>query len=282
MKKKRTAVVVNPRKEQAEKLAEEIGRELAARDLETEYFSSEEKPRLSRDQGYILAFSLGGDGTALFAARNFSPRGVPILPINLGTLGFIAGVDPRDWKQVFTRWLEGTTTLSRRLMLQVAVERRGEDLFTCLCLNEAVISATENGRMIRLEVRSGDLSLGQYRADGLITATPTGSTAYSLAAGGPLLDPEVEAFILTPICPFGLSYRPLVLPAEEPLTLRVEEGQRSGVLLTADGREKRALEPGEVVHIRKAPLPCVLAASERRGFYQALGTKLSWRGGPHA
>jgi NAD+ kinase len=233
-------------------------------------------------EGLDLVFSLGGDGTVLYMARMVSPRNIPIIPVNLGTFGFIAAVRPREWEPVFLRHLEGKAALSRRLMLSIRVERGGSPVFRSVCLNDAVISASGIAKIIRLNLfsESEDIELGNYLSDGLILATPTGSTAYSVAAGGPILDPELEALIVNPICPFTLSNRPLVLPAAETLIVRLEEEQRSGVLLTVDGQETAKLLPGDCVHIRKAPYTADLIASGREDFYRALKSKLNWAGGP--
>jgi NAD+ kinase len=209
-----------------------------------------------------------------------APLGVPVFPINLGTLGFIAEVDPRNWREEFDRWAAGTGNFSRRFMLEVRLERRGGEAFREFCLNDVVISASGIAKIIRLEVNSAYMKLGRYRSDGLIAATPTGSTAYSMAAGGPILDPELEALIINPICPFTLSHRPMVLPGREPVVIGVEEEQRSGVLLTVDGQVTETLEEGDLIRLGKAPFSVHLIASERAGFYRALRTKLSWSGGP--
>jgi NAD+ kinase len=183
--------------------------------------------------------------------------------------------------EVFNRWAGGTGIVSRRLMLDVRLERKGGEVFHERCLNDVVVSASGIAKIIGLEVNSAYMHLGRYRSDGLIAATPTGSTAYSLAAGGPILDPELEALIINPICPFTLSHRPMVLPAREPVTIGVEEGQRSGVLLTVDGQVTEPLEEGDRIHLERASCNALLIASERAGFYKALRTKLSWSGGPH-
>jgi NAD+ kinase len=170
------------------------------------------------------------------------------------------------------------------------VDRRGTSAVSAHCLNDAVISASGIAKIIRLELSfsSGGaggetMGLGRYRSDGLIVATPTGSTAYSVAAGGPILDPEIDALIINPICPFTLSNRPVVVPARETVIVEVEAEQRSGVLLTVDGQRIFPLEPGDRVFIRKAPYEAKIIAAERQGFYRALRTKLNWSGGsPHA
>jgi NAD+ kinase len=241
-----------------------------------------------------LAFSLGGDGTVLYAARIAAPRGLPILPINAGTLGFIAAVRPGDWPRVFQDWLAGKAGISRRLMLEAVVERRGGTLRPRVFLNEAVIAASGIAKIIRLRVESEIpapheyLRLGHYRSDGLIVATPTGSTAYSVAAGGPILDPEVEALIINPIFPFTLSNRPMVIPANEGVIVTVEpergpnrsftDQSAGGVLLTLDGQLMEPLEPGDRVLIRRANCQAQLIACGREAFYKALRTKLNWPG----
>jgi NAD+ kinase len=280
---KRVLLFVNPRKNNTVNLAEEIRKELEGRDVEVQSFSLEDGGPELRGP-YDLAFSLGGDGTVLYAARAMAPLGVPIIPVNLGTLGFIAEVPPEDWAAVLDQWLAGRAGLSRRLMLEVAVERRGKPAAAAACLNDAVVSASGIAKLIRFQVYSEALEshelirLGQYRSDGLIAATPTGSTAYSMAAGGPILDPELEALIINPVCPFTLSHRSLVLPAGEPVSVHIDEEQRSGVLLTVDGQITVPLEPGDRINIRRAPYYARLVYSERNTFYRALSAKLNWSG----
>jgi NAD+ kinase len=272
---------INPKKENAQTLAAEITRELGQRNIKADTFTFKKNNRIKPNKVYDIAFSLGGDGTVLFVARLMAPLGVPVFPINLGTLGFIAAVHPEDWVKVFDLWRSNEACLSKRLMLEARVVRKGKDIFRLNCLNDIVISSSGNAKIIRLHVfscakESGELmSLGQYRSDGLIMATPTGSTAYSVAAGGPILDPEMEAFILNPVCPFTLSYRPMVLPATETLMVEVEEGQRSDVLLTVDGQETKPLKQGDRVFVSQTR-QAILIASDRSVFYNALKTKLSW------
>jgi NAD+ kinase len=167
-------------------------------------------------------------------------------------------------------------------MLEISVEREGKIVFKDLCLNEMVVSADGIAKVIRLHVESEYMRLGKYRSDGLIIATPTGSTAYSVSAGGPILDPEMSALIINPICPFTLSNRPLVVPSREALVVEVEKEQRSAVVLTLDGQITEHLEPCDRIYIKQAPFEVQLIASDRVMFYKALRTKLSWGGGPDA
>jgi NAD+ kinase len=278
---------INLKKNNARLLAEEIAGELAKQNIESAFFTFEGKADFAViAETCDIAFSLGGDGTVLYAARAASPAGVPVFPINLGTLGFIAAVHPENWKETFSLWLAGKAKISRRLMLEVVIERQGREVFRGPCLNDAVISASGIAKLIRLKVYAGDgdecMNLGQYRSDGLIVATPTGSTGYSVAAGGPILDPQMEALILNPICPFTLSNRPIVLPAGERVLIEVEKDQRSGVLLTVDGQITFPLEPEDAISISRFQKPAMLIASDRGVFYHALKTKLSWMGAPNA
>jgi NAD+ kinase len=279
---KQALLFMNLQKVSAQGLADEITEVLGRKTIEVRSCTFENWSGLEVKGGCDIAFTLGGDGTVLYAARAMAPRGVPILPINLGTLGFIAAVPPAEWAAVYDRWAEGKVGCSRRLMLEVTVERRGRTVTQGSCLNDVVISASGIAKVIRLHVKSASMRLGQYRSDGLIVATPTGSTAYSVSAGGPILDPEMEAIIINPICPFTLSNRPIVIPAWEVLWVDVEREQRSGVLLTLDGQITEPLEPGDRISIRQAPYEAQLIASDRSMFYEALRTKLSWSGGPDA
>ncbi|MDR2343355.1 MAG: NAD(+)/NADH kinase [Spirochaetaceae bacterium] len=226
--------------------------------------------------GFDVAFSLGGDGTVLFAARKMAVFGTPIIPLNLGTIGFIASVNPSRWLDVFSGWREGKLPVSERLMLDVKVERDGRAVFKLTGLNDAVISASGIAKTIWLDAWTENTHIGSYRSDGLIAATPTGSTAYSSSAGGPIIDPEIEAVILNPICPFSMLYRPIVLPAERPVTIKIGTEQRSGVLLTIDGQVTESLEPGDLVVIMRSVNKARLVACDRAAFYNALHSKLAW------
>jgi NAD+ kinase len=287
---KKALLFINLHKNDAKALGEQIRAELEKRGVAVVFFTFENSAVFRQEDGYDLAFSLGGDGTVLYAARAMAPLGVPIIPVNLGTLGFIASVQPEKWRDVFDKWLAGEVPLSRRFMLEVAVERRGKRLVLGSCLNDAVISALGIAKIIRLKVESvlppspesGEkpeyVQMGQYHSDGLIVATPTGSTAYSVASGGPILEPEMDAIIINPICPFTLSNRPIVLPSRETVIVEVEEGQRSGVLLTIDGQVTEPLEPGDRIYLKQASFEALLVASGRLAFYNALRTKLAWSG----
>jgi len=229
-----------------------------------------------------FAISLGGDGTVLSTARMLSRFGVPIFPVNLGSFGFITEVGAEDWREDLSQFLEGKLPVFGRLMFQVQVLRKELVVFQESALNEAVISGGGISKLLRLNVSLRNGSLGLYRADGMIIATPTGSTAYSLAAGGPILQPELEAIILNPICPFTLSHRPIVLPGWEEVCVRVDEGQRTSVILTIDGQLDFPLLEGDDIRVSAAPFKAQILCSHKRSFYEVLKHKLNWSGGPDA
>jgi len=308
---KKAVLFVNDLKKHAADLAVKIRDDLRGLSVEAEIFSYNRKPESPPgravnkpsacaglffetlpEKKWDIAFSLGGDGTVLYAARCLSPAGVPILPVNLGTLGFIAEVEKDDWLDVYKRWEEGSLSVSKRCMLEVFVIRNSKVFARNIFLNDAVVSASGIAKLISLDVHissgkisfndekiisdSDLISLGLFRCDGLIFSTPTGSTAYSMAAGGPILDPELEAVIINPICPFALSNRPFVLPSYHSLFITVEKQQRSNVLLTVDGQDAFDLECDDRVIIQQAPNPALLVLPGKHTYYSALRNKLFW------
>ena len=280
----RVALLVNTKKREARDLCDEIIEELNSLGIETDMHPVGVKPDPVSEDDYDIAICLGGDGTVLSAAITVSPLGIPVFAVNLGTFGFIAGVQPWEWRKVFKQCLDGKAPFSRRLMLDIRVERSGGVVFRGCCLNDAVITAEGIPAIINLHLSSSEtgskdlIRLGSYHSDGLIVSTPTGSTAHSAAAGGPIVDPELEAMILNPICPFTLIHRPMILPAMETIMVEVDEEQRSALMLTIDGQVNEKLKRGDRIYLKRAPFYCLLVASGRRGFYQALRTKLAWAG----
>ena len=281
---KKALLFVNSKKPDAVNLAEEIRDGLEKRDHSVEIFSTENKTEKCNPKKPDISISLGGDGTVLFASRIMAPMGTPVMPINLGTLGFIAAVSPAQWEETFAQWESGKAVVSRRLMLDVSVERDATCIFQSCALNDAVVSAAGIAKLVRLtleaETASGDrIDLGHFRADGLIVATPTGSTGYSVAAGGPIIDPEMDAVIINPICPFTLASRPIVVPSGDRIITIVEKEQRSSIILTVDGQITCPLECNDRVIVRRCGFALQLIASDRWAFYRALKTKLEWSGG---
>lgn len=229
-----------------------------------------------------IALSLGGDGTLLNCARIVAEQETPILPVNLGTLGFITEVAKPEWREAFERYRSGRLAVSRRVMVVAGVMRGGREVARLPGLNDAVISTGGMPKITRLQVALSGTAVGRYRADGVILSTPTGSTAYSMAAGGPILHPEMQALVLNPVCPFTLSNRPLVVPADEVVEIKVEEPQRTEVMLTVDGQRSVPLQPGDRVVLRRYEHSALIIQSDRRNFYEVLRGKLHWAGEPGA
>jgi NAD+ kinase len=274
--------VINSRKDDVQSVVRSIHEFARSQDMKVVSLDFSNHAEAANLADVDLAISLGGDGTLLSCARMLASRAVPILAVNMGEFGFITEVSKTELIETWEKFLQGRLGVSERIMLSVDVRRSGQPIASLLGLNEAVIGIKGISRMIRLKIFLSETYMARYRADGVIVATPTGSTAYSMAAGGPILHPEMEAFILTPICPFTLSNRPTVVPASEVLRVEVEEPQKVETVLTIDGQETVPLLPGDTVTIRKAPNPARIVHTDRRTFYEVLRTKLNWTGEPNA
>jgi NAD+ kinase len=224
-----------------------------------------------------LVIVLGGDGTMLSVVRRVKSLDVPILGINFGTLGFLTEI-PRD--QMITkleRIFQGHFRIEERLKLEIRTQRSGaESTDVFFALNDAVITKGAFARIIELEAYVGDRFLTLLKADGLIIATPTGSTGYSLSAGGPIVAPTGRNLILSPICPHTLSQRPLVLDGTEPVRVRLIRGE--DVQLTFDGQIGTRLAPGDEACVKPASHPTRLLLPEDQNFFQVLRQKLKWGG----
>lgn len=229
--------------------------------------------------GSDLALVLGGDGTVLFAAREVAPKGIPIMPVNFGEFGFITEISQTEWRATFERFEKGLQKVSERLMLTIEIVRDGKKVTELSGLNDAVVSAEGISKLVRLRVDLGETYLGYYRADGIIIATPVGSTAYSAAAGGPLLSPDLNAIIINPICPFTLSNRPIVVGDNREIIVTVEPVQTTELSLTVDGQVSIPLEPNDRVYCRQAPFKASFVRSDQRNFFEVIRTKLEWSGG---
>ncbi len=216
----------------------------------------------------------GGDGTLLYAARLIGATGVPILGINLGSLGFLTEVKLDDMHTAFEGLLSGQYRLEERMLLSVEVMRNSNVIAQYLALNEAVINKGALARISDLEVSVNSQPVLYTRADGLIISTPTGSTAYSLAAGGPILYPTLDAFIITPICPHALANRPLVVPDRDAVSVCLRHG--TDVNLTVDGQVGMSLQQLDVLHVRRAQSTLKLVLPFGSTFFKLLREKLRW------
>src|SRR5208282_5488771 len=219
-----------------------------------------------------LVIVLGGDGTLLAAARIFATVGTPLLSVNLGFLGFLTEVRLGDLYATLENWCAGCHTLDERAMLHAALWRHGAEIASFEALNEVVISKGDIARMGDFAVELDGKSVASFRADGVIVSTPTGSTAYTLAANGPILTPDVDAMVVTPICPHLLTLRPIVVRGDASLTVRVE-GIPNQALLTVDGQKAVVLHLGDEVRCRRSTHTVNLVRMSESGFFEALRSK---------
>jgi NAD+ kinase len=287
----RVAIVCKPERKELALLLPELIAWLRRRDyeplldLEGGQFTTD-APAMDRtrmpEQAPVLVIVLGGDGTLLSVARIFASTGTPILGVNLGSLGFLTEVRLADLYPALESWhsgCDGCHVLDTRAMLHAELWRGGAlrsgPHSSFEALNEVVISKGDIARMGDFAVELDGKSVASFRADGVIVSTPTGSTAYTLAANGPILTPDVDAMVVTPICPHLLTLRPIVIRGDASLCVRVE-GIINPALLTVDGQKGIELLIGDEVHCRKSAHAVNLVRMSGGGFFEALRSKLSW------
>jgi len=225
-----------------------------------------------------LLIVLGGDGTLLYGTHLVWKKDIPILGINLGSLGFLTEVTQEELYPVLGPILEDKIEYEERMLVKAEVIRKGSPIQSFRGLNEVAITMGPIARVITLEISIEGEYLGAYAADGVVVATPTGSTAYSLSAGGPILNPAMEALVLTPICPHTLAIRPIVLPNTHSIEIVVKESPQ-GAVLTVDGQEGFPLAESDRILLAKAERSIRIIKSPR-GFYGLVRTKLRWGGLP--
>lgn len=232
-------------------------------------------PRTAVADSSQLLLAFGGDGTMLTAARLAAPRGIPLLPINMGSLGFLTGFTLDELYPALEETIAGRFTASHRVMLQAELERAGAIIERQCALNDGVIHKGALARMIQLELRINSDFVCRYRADGLIISSPTGSTAYSLSAGGPIVHPAVESFIITPICAHTLSDRPLVVRDSSCIEVKLD-GDAESVYLTLDGQRGIPMQPTDILRVRRAEHQLQLIQPPKKHYFDILRSKLKW------
>ncbi|MDP1759391.1 MAG: NAD(+)/NADH kinase [Thermodesulfovibrionales bacterium] len=232
-------------------------------------------PRSEMPSLVDMIIVLGGDGTMLNVARLVCERGVPILGVNLGGLGFITEVQKEEVCNAMDKTLSGEYSIEDRMMLTAHIHRHGEKIAEYTVLNDVVINKGALARIIDLETYINKTYVTIFKADGLIVSTPTGSTAYSLSAGGPVLYPTLDCIILTPICPHTLTNRPTVLP-DDALIEIILKSVSEDVFLTLDGQVGFSLRKDDVVEIKRSPFKTRLVIPFERDYFQILRTKLKW------
>jgi NAD+ kinase len=232
-------------------------------------------PRELVPQGCDMIVVLGGDGTLLSAARAIGKREIPLFAVNLGGLGFLTAISVEELYPELQRAFCGEHRIAKRKLLNVEVVRGGEVVAAYEALNDAVLSKASIARMIDLDAYVDDQFVCAYKADGLIVSTPTGSTAYSLSAGGPIITPSVPAFCLTPICPHTLTNRPVIVPETSVIRV-VSRGPDGSVYLTVDGQVGNPIEEGDALVCQSSRNPLLLVRPPRMRFFDVLRSKLKW------
>lgn len=279
-------ILANPHKPGALKTLNKLRAALKAHrwetvlDEQTAEFAGEKGGIPAADFAKIVdvALVLGGDGTMLNAVSRLGVFEKPVGGINIGTLGFLTSCTDDELEPFAEALAKGQYSTSVRTLVEATVYRGGQPAETYYALNEVTLARGDTGRLVSLNASVNGLLLNNYRADGLIVATPTGSTAYSLSAGGPLIAPRAAVFVITPICPHSLSQRSLVLADSSIIELSPESSDGSPMLFTVDGRDNSRIDAGDKIIVKKSDRSFHLLRLEGRNFYEALRQKLRWQG----
>ncbi|MGP1438034.1 MAG: NAD(+)/NADH kinase [Treponema sp.] len=277
---KSVLIVISKDKKDAIPLKDKIVDFLNERDISSDvhYYDGFSYDEMEIKRSFTHAISLGGDGTVLFTARFCASFKVPVFPINFGRFGFIASVEPSEWERKLELFIQNRSDLYERLLLYATVTRKKEVIARFEALNDIVVSGASIGKLVNLNVSFNEIPFGSYRGDGIIISTPTGSTAYSVASGGPILDPTVSAFVLTPMAPFSLSNRPIVLPSSGTIKIETPQVRHANISLLSDGQKLLTLKKDDIVSITESKHKVLLAYCSPMKFYSALNSKLGWQG----
>jgi len=275
--RRRFAVLHHPKIPHSLDLSEQVCEYLTKRGQETWSCSSWDVDAIRNQLDSLdMLITLGGDGTILRTARVSAPAGKPIIGINLGRVGFLAEMEPNSWREGLDKVLAGAYSLEERMMLHSEVVRNGQPVESCISLNEVVAGRGRLARVVRIRASVDGAELAEYVADGLIAATPTGSTAYSFAAGGPIMPPTLRNILLVPIAPMFGFFRPVVLSEGALVRLAVHTDHEA--ILTVDGQFEVELASGDEIHIRASDYVTRFARFRaHRYFYDSLATRLQCR-----
>jgi NAD+ kinase len=270
---KRIGIVVKAKHPRGEQVSTELPRWLEKRGLDVIRIESPERQETAPVVDMVLV--LGGDGTLLSVARLVEGTDIPILGVNLGSLGFLTEVPLEELYPVLEDVLEEKFVVDHRLMLKSTVHRGSRSFPQPAALNDVVINSGTLPKMIRMEIFANRQFVTHLRADGLIISSPTGSTAYSLSAGGPIIHPSVDAILLTPISPHMLTNRPIVISAREKVEVAIRTEER-GPSVTSDGQIVFPLQKDDIVEVSLSEKRLRLIVSPKRNYYQILREKLKW------
>lgn len=280
MQIKKCLIVVNSFKEESKQLGSEIQKYLESISVHADVFVFNGFSDQYPFYGYDFVITMGGDGTVLFAARGCAPFGIPVFPVNFGSFGFIASVQRTEWKKNLDSFLAGTALIVERGMIQADLIRGGIRRLSATGLNDVVVCGKTAAHTISFNVSYDKVPLGEIKSDGMIISTATGSTAYSASAGGPIIDPGLDAMVLTLVNAFSLSSRPLVLSPTGEIEIEILPSRISDVVISVDGQIPVDLHVGDVVRVRQAKNKARLIGCTKEKFYDALRSKLNWSGGP--
>lgn len=227
----------------------------------------------SAQNNITFGITLGGDGTLLNTAREIAPLGIPVCGVNMGNLGFLTAIELPDLSNALDRLVKGDYYIEERLMLDAVVIRDGNPIYISPALNDIVVAKGGFSRMIKLKLFIDDELTADYPADGLIIATSTGSTGYSLSSGGPIVNPNLKVIVITPICPHTLHSRALVISEEEEIKVRMQ-ATHDDIVLTIDGQAVHSLLPNDTVVVRRSPFRARFIRFPGKSYYETLRTKL--------
>lgn len=276
MRNKKVLVFYNPEKKEAKSILKRLEGILKRKKIKYVFLPSDKD---TREKGSI-ALALGGDGTILKVAQKLVYKKIPLFGINLGTLGFLAEADSNELDRCLDLVMRGKIRVQERMMLDIKIMRNGSFLnpsVKYIALNDCVIKSCVEARVISVSAYVNRHFLATYVGDGVIVSTPTGSTAYSLAAQGPIVYPEIDLFVLTPICPHTLMQRPIIIDDDSEIELRIDPSDRArSINLSLDGQIDIILRYGDRIFVKKAKNKFLLATMPDRDYFSILREKLNW------
>jgi NAD+ kinase len=251
------------------------------------YLDAHSSPIINGDKGFSkndifnksdMVFILGGDGTILKSSHSVTKRRTPVLGINMGTVGFLSEIKPEEIDETLKQISKNDYYLDKRTLLRVTLYRKNKKISTFLALNDAVINQGLFARLVEMKIEVDQRKVASFKSDGLIIATPTGSTAHSLSAGGPIVHPSLSAIIITPICPLTLSLRPIVIPNNRQVKITIATQRRGSynIGLTIDGQVTVPLEYGDEIKIRRSSRQLYMIRLKSKNYYKLLREKLGW------
>jgi NAD+ kinase len=263
--------------EEAKKFSKELKAWLESKNIQSNIFENlSDLEKEENLKGTDLLVVVGGDGSLLITARRVAKFQIPIIGINLGRLGFLTEINKDDAIKELETILSKPLCISKRMMLRVSLFREGNKILEADVLNDVVINKAVLARIVDVSVYVGDRYITTYNGDGIIVSTPNGSTAYALSAGGPIVYPMMEVFVLVPICPHTLTDRPIILPTLEPITIKMVSKEKDA-WLTLDGQEGTQIFYGDEIVVKQSPYYAHIVRTPYKNYFDILREKLNWK-----